>query len=167
MSNTYAQQMFQATGTIVNQALSQVKFDETIVCTIQEVFKDDRTKYWVSNGSINFYAYRNDDSVYVKGAQVYVMIPLGDYSQRKIITGKYSSGQSVEQKVSLLDSFLPAMKIDLPLNEKLDQSKYNRSLLGTLSYIKVDFNIGGWDENDETRFFNYSLMIKLYLKIWC
>lgn len=167
MSNSFANQILEATDTIVTHAISQVKFDETIICTIKEVFEDDTTKYWVSNGSTSFYAYTTDDTTYSKDAQVYVTIPLGDYSEKKIITGKYSTTDQIVKKVSLIDGFLPAMAIEFDDDTKekeIDQAKFNRSLFGTLTQIKVDFGIGGEWENDSRRTSKYSLEILLYTK---
>lgn len=70
---------------IADNAMSKIKTDQTIVATIQQVDKEDLTKYYVSTGATKFYAYSDKDTRYKKNQQVYVLVPQGDYTQRKII----------------------------------------------------------------------------------
>ena len=83
--------MCQAIDTIVKQRLSEIKFDETILCTIIGNSKREFGCYRVQYGGLNFEAY-SENKKYEIGTQVYILVPKGDYSQQKIILTKYIEG---------------------------------------------------------------------------
>ena len=80
--------MCQAIDTIVKQRLSEIKFDETILCTIVGDSKREFGCYRVQYGNLIFEAF-GEKNYYFKGEQIYVLIPKGDYTQQKIILSKY------------------------------------------------------------------------------
>ena len=147
-----------STQIIVDNSISQVKFDETIVCTVLQTYADEPTKYYVSNGRINFYAYNSSNETYRVNSQVYVTIPKGDYAQEKIITGKYDTKQKVGEKVSLMENFIQVF--EWVKGEDFSQALYNPTALGTLSLIKISFDLGGegWTEEATTQ--NHALVIQ-------
>lgn len=79
--------MCQAIDTIVKQRLSEIKFDETILCTIIDDSKREFGCYRVQYGGLTFEAF-GENRNYRNGEQVYVLIPKGDYTQQKIIICK-------------------------------------------------------------------------------
>lgn len=83
--------MCQAIDTIVKQRLSEIKFDETILCVIIDNSKREFGCYRVQYGSLIFDAYC-ENKTYSNNEQVYVLIPKGDYTQQKIIINKYVKG---------------------------------------------------------------------------
>ena len=85
--NNYANNVFEAIDTIINQRLSELSFDRTITCKIVEEVKDKPNTYWVSNDSMRFQAIAQDGKKYSKKEEVFVLIPNGEYSNEKIITG--------------------------------------------------------------------------------
>ena len=88
MSTNYSEQIFQAVDTIVSQRLNEVSFDKTEICKIVSEDTNAEGKYWVTNDVLRFEAYSTDpDKSYMEGQKVYVTIPSGDYSMRKIIIG--------------------------------------------------------------------------------
>lgn len=72
---------------IAKNVLDGISYDKTIACKIVKDDKKKQGEYTVSNGSMEFVAYSQDQSYY-KGAMVYVTIPEGDYNNTKIIVGK-------------------------------------------------------------------------------
>lgn len=81
-----------AIDTIVAQRISELKFDETIICTIVDDTQKDQGIYSVLyNDTLRFTAYAEENKKYRAGNQVYVLIPQGDYSKDKIIQGRYAS----------------------------------------------------------------------------
>ena len=70
-----------------------INFDVTKLCTIVNADDSSGGKYVVSDGAIKFDAYC-DVTNYRVGQAVYVMVPKGDYSQQKIIIGKYTAMNS-------------------------------------------------------------------------
>ena len=94
MENTLAEQyndiICEAIDTIVNSRLSEIKFDQTIICTITDISKRDQGEYTVTDGSITFQAF-SDSKNYSNNSQVQVLIPSGDWTAQKRIIGRYSS----------------------------------------------------------------------------
>lgn len=85
--NNYANNVFEAIDTIINQRLSELSFDRTITCKIIEEVKDSPNTYWVSNDNMRFQAIAQDGKKYNKKEEVFVLIPNGEYNNEKIITG--------------------------------------------------------------------------------
>lgn len=84
----YNEIICQAVDIIVQQRLSELKFDETIICTIIDNSRKSQGRYQVQYGSMVFEAY-GENTNYDNNIQVYVLIPKGDYTQKKIIISKY------------------------------------------------------------------------------
>lgn len=82
--------IFQAIDTIVSTRVDQLQFDKTIKCQIIDDSNSDLGEYTVTNGTTDFIAYTDNQQLRV-GNWVFVTIPNNDFSQQKIITGKYTS----------------------------------------------------------------------------
>lgn len=80
--------LFQAIDILTAQKLGQLKYDKTLLCEIIDDTNKERGEYKVTDSSSVFIAY-SDVTTYKNGMSVYVTIPEGDYSNRKIITGRY------------------------------------------------------------------------------
>lgn len=73
---------------IVAQRLSEVSYDKTVVCEIIDDTKREKGIYGVTyNNTAKFDAYSTDTTLR-KGHNVYVLIPMGNWNQQKIITGR-------------------------------------------------------------------------------
>lgn len=101
-----SEELFQSIETIAKGLISDLKFNKTVICTIKDTKDAKEGKYYVTDGTSNFYAYcENTD--YLIDQSVYVLIPNGDYSNQKIITGKYlASENEVYTYKSPLESFV-------------------------------------------------------------
>lgn len=91
MINNYSEQLFQSIDNIVSQRLNEVTFDKTEICTITAIDENYVGKYTVSNeAGLTYDAYATDeDQRYSENQRIYVTVPNGDYTQRKIIIGHY------------------------------------------------------------------------------
>lgn len=86
ISNT----LFDSVQVLIDASLSRVNYDRTLKYTIKDNSKKDQGIYRVTDGEIEFEArttsveeeYKNDD-------EVYVTITQGDFSNDKIIVGRY------------------------------------------------------------------------------
>lgn len=99
MSTNYSEQIFQSIDTIISQRLNEVSFDKTEICEVISQDKNDKRKYLVSNGSLKYEAYSDDENrsyLNNQNQKVYVRITNGDYSLRKIITGSYAADETNE-----------------------------------------------------------------------
>ena len=111
MANQSAEQITevicQSIDTIVKQRISNLPYDQTIICTIVDDTNAEYGKYIVEtnyNGlntednRVKFTVF-SENIDYSNGDRVYVRIPAGDFMQQKIITGMY-----VEDAIS---SYMP------------------------------------------------------------
>ena len=94
MGNQSASEMlnslFAGVDIIIDKRLQSVSYDSTIVCTIVDDSNRKNGIYRATDGSTIYTVYSDLDS-YRNGEQVRVQIPMGDYSQKKYILGKYVS----------------------------------------------------------------------------
>ena len=84
----YLESLFKGIDIILEKRLDNVSFDTTVICTITDASNSKNGEYRVTDGSVSYKAYSDVDS-YVAGEQVRVSVPMGDFSQKKFITGKY------------------------------------------------------------------------------
>ena len=71
--------VIQAIDTIVQQRISSLDYDKTIICKIVDSSDSINGHYMVNDGSITFDAYC-ESSDYVVDESVYVTIPKGDFT---------------------------------------------------------------------------------------
>lgn len=88
MQKDYAEILFQSVDQIISERLKGISYDITDTVTIINTDYALNGKYEVSDGSATYYAY-SSDTTYELDDVVYVTVPNGDYSQQKIIIGKY------------------------------------------------------------------------------
>lgn len=91
----------QAMQALLSQQLSTVGYDKTLVYTITDDSVKDKGSYTVSDGSVSFTAYTEDTS-YKKDDKVYITIPQGDFTQKKIIIGRYIDSDQEEKGVGYI-----------------------------------------------------------------
>lgn len=89
-ANDYLESLFTGIDTLIDKKLESVSFDTTIICTITDDSNSMNGEYIVTDGSVSYTAYADVDS-YLVGNQVRVSVPMGDFSQKKFIVGKYVS----------------------------------------------------------------------------
>ena len=88
--NNIQEKLLQAMDIINAQALSNVSYDKTIICSIENADKSKEGQYEVSDGAKIFTAYSSDTGLKVKDT-VYVTIPEGKFENQKMIIGKKTS----------------------------------------------------------------------------
>lgn len=111
--NNYSTEILQTIDTVVSARLNEVSFDRTEVCKIVSQNEKDDSKYWVTNDTIRFEAFA--DRRYVEGQKVYVLIPNGDYTAKKIILGSYEA-ENEDDRAKLWTN---------PFDHMVVSSKYN------------------------------------------
>jgi hypothetical protein len=77
----YGQLFCEAVDTIVKERLSNIKFDNTVLCTVIDIKDKTQGKYMVSYSEAKFEAYARGEDVFNKGDSVYVQIPGGDWNE--------------------------------------------------------------------------------------
>ena len=129
-----SEELFQSIETIAKGLIDDLKFNKTVICTIKDNKNAKDGKYYVTDGTSNFYAFcENTD--YLIDQSVYVLIPNGDYSNQKIITGRYLADENeVYTYKSPLESF-----VDITGNlfkDAIDLTAQNKSSLIANGLIK-------------------------------
>ena len=162
---TEAQQtLLDAIAKLTKSRIQQVKFDETILCKVVKVYKDDKTKFLVEHEAVKFNAYLDDDLMINEGSQVYVLVPLSDYSKRKVITGVYKADEvqavaydaAYSHLVNYYDTMLWDAADPLEVTETTEPDSQSKNLsvyvpqgaYGPYDYIAIEFGIDALlDEN--------------------
>jgi hypothetical protein len=83
-----SENLFQAIDIVASKKLEGLKYDKTLLCEVIDSTDAKLGQYRVTDGTSTFLAY-SDNTSYKNGMSVYVTIPESDYSNKKIITGKY------------------------------------------------------------------------------
>lgn len=113
MSNEFNEKIFRSVDTIVSARLQQLPYDKTVIGTIKHipVSKNEVQKYIVDYKGAELVAYVNAlNKAYDIGDEVYVLIPQGDFTQKKIITGQVISEYKVDNK-DTSQQFIPVESI--------------------------------------------------------
>ena len=98
MDQQIQQSIYKAIDVVVNKKNSQLQFDRTIDCVIEEVKNLTTGEYKVRYLDEAFSAYAADGANYKVGRIVQVLIPQNDMSQRKTILGeKKNNSEEIEE----------------------------------------------------------------------
>lgn len=87
--NELQHNLIEAMDIIAGAKVSEMKFDRTLICTIEDNEKAARGEYVVCNGGSTFFTAYSVNTDYEEGQKVYVSIPNGDMNAQKMIVGKY------------------------------------------------------------------------------
>lgn len=90
--NSISEQLLEAMDTIVDQKVSELQFDKTIQATIHSIVNLDSGEYKVRYSGNIFSAFSSDlTTTYKIDDLVYVVVPEGNFSAKKMITSLVSS----------------------------------------------------------------------------
>lgn len=84
----YMESLFQGVEILIDKKLEDLAYDTSLICCITDNSDSKNGKYRVTDGSVSYTVYSEDDS-YKIGDYVRIIIPNNDYSQKKFISGKY------------------------------------------------------------------------------
>ena len=108
--NNIQESIFKAIDVITDKKIGTIKFDKTIECIIESDAEADKGKYTAKYQDIIINIFSNNNTVkYRHGTNVYVLVPQGDFSNKKTIIGKVeNSGEefiSIEDMIDKMDIF--------------------------------------------------------------
>lgn len=181
---SYSENLFRSIDEILKQRLNEIQFDKTVLCTIVSQDEDDKTKYWVTDGSLRFEAFSDSNNEeYANKSQVYVLVPEGNYEKRKIILGKYTDDkedkvyQQATENIQLkaFDDFVSAytlVELGLKSIKDLTNEYYSSDLdlsfhgLGGFTQLGVKFSIDSFSifQGKETSEYSGSYGLKFDFK---
>ena len=105
--NTAMENLFKAIDIITAERLSNLGYDRTIKATILDDSNAANGKYILTDGSSQFEAHCDANTIYKKDMIVYVIIPEGNWDNEKLIVGKYSNqGDDYYNYANPSDDFL-------------------------------------------------------------
>lgn len=131
-----AEQICLAVDQIVNKRLESIKFDTTITAVIVDNSKAKDNQYTCTNGEAEFIAYSKDQT-YKINESVQVTIPNNDYSQQKIIIGRYVAKDDKPYAFTQPFDTILDVSSNLILN---NDEVISKSLLANEDYDKANFN---------------------------
>lgn len=92
----FTQNMFEAVESLVSRQIDSTPIDLTVTAEIALVRNVEVGEYKVTYKGDTFSAYSLDPmTVYKKGEEVYVLVPKGDFSSKKVILGKAAYNDTV------------------------------------------------------------------------
>ena len=86
LSNNTTNALFSAVDVLINGALRDLKYDQTIECIVTSTDKSKEGIYEVRSENAIFEAYSS--TRYYVNDTVYVMVPQGNFKNQKFITGR-------------------------------------------------------------------------------
>lgn len=102
--NSISEQLLQAIEIITDEKVSQLQFDKTIQAKVFSIVNLDTGEYKVRyNGNI-FSAFADEDTSYKVDDMVYVTVPEGNFSHKKLITGLVSSKSLSHSQLTALQN---------------------------------------------------------------
>lgn len=88
MANNIQQSLLQSIDYLVKNRIDQIQVDKTVIATIHSCTNALIGEYKVNYNGGQMFAYAQNGTTYTKNTEVYVQIPLGDFSQKKNIVSK-------------------------------------------------------------------------------
>lgn len=131
--NTVQENINRAIQIHVENAVKGLQFNKTELVEIADITNRDKGEYVVFNGSIKYYAY-SENTKYALRDKVYVNIPNNDYSQQKIIVGKYKVGGDKISYISPWDNFTPMTK---NINSDKNIHKISSAKNGPITVLEI------------------------------
>ena len=135
----YLESLFKGIDIILEKRLDDVSFDMTIICTVTDASNSKNGEYRVTDGSVTYKVYSDLDS-YRVGDQVRISVPMGDFSQKKFIAGKYAidNDSTPITYVSPLDKVVNMSGNLVPLNQKGSLTANGKDLTYIIWNQKMD-----------------------------
>ena len=144
-----------AVDTLVNNRVSSIQADKTVIATITACSNALTNEYKVSYNGGYMTAYAQDGNSYSQNSSVYVLVPLGDFTQKKTIIGT-TQAVSDDENISFVTSALSNYNM-IGSNTIINNSKATPR--GLNSYLKNDYALlykHGKQSTDELPFLSIS-----------
>lgn len=97
MANEFQDSIFKAIDTLLDKRVENLDLDKTITATIDTCANLLENMYVINYQGGKTYAYAQSGATYTKDQRVYVLVPEGDFTKKKIIIGKASIVSEKEQ----------------------------------------------------------------------
>lgn len=138
MSNTTTR-LINALKTITSES-QDIKFDKTVQGKIVAIVNEEQYRVSINNAIV--LAYVTDGSTYKEGDSVYILIPEGDPSNIKTITGKVPLTSSA---IVVTDPMEGISKVGMPFEDLYGLTGRRVSIIPDQSGVRKDVNIVNYD----------------------
>ena len=160
----YTDQIIEATRMIVQQELSELKYDKTIKGSIMQILPDQRYRIKYNEGLITAKTLQNDKNKYKVGDYVLVKIPEGNFSDTDniYVEGKIGrNGKTIDS--SIKQSFFPISPNILTSCFEINPlEEYSLNAGGTISTLEIFNNSNKNSINSDFQYYSSNYQ---YLKI--
>ena len=137
----FGEDLFQSIDTIVQARLENLPYDKTIVCTVKSLDSETIGKYTVSYQNTDLIAY-SEKMDYLPNEEVYVSVQQGDFSKKKIITGRVIEEKIEEVEVRPFENFISCE--DISYSDQINYLSLNNEEFKLL-YENNNLNYSGYD----------------------
>lgn len=134
MANEYQEALLNAMKVVAGQIVERTAMDKTVTATIVSYNNALTGEYKVSYNGGEMLAYANDGASYSENSTVYVLVPEGDFTKRKIIVGRATQAGD-DANISFVSSALSGYNL-IGGNTILD--KNGVLPVGLFSYLAND-----------------------------
>lgn len=149
MANEYQEALIGSIDYLISNRVSQLALDKTVVATVKKCVDATKNQYTVSYSGGSMYAYAQEDASYAEGQSVYVLVPQGDFTQKKIIVGK-ASNVGTDGNINFVSSTLSDYNL-VGTNVMTETAQFPIALN---SYYKEDYHLLYQRNLDDTNFTN-------------
>ena len=134
MANEYQEALLAAMEVVAGNTIDHLATDKTVTATIVASTNALTGEYRVSYNGGEMYAYANEGASYSENSTVYVLVPEGDFTKKKIIVGR-ATYTGDDENISFISSALSNYNM-IGTNTILD----NDGILpvGLFSYLATD-----------------------------
>lgn len=136
MANQIQESILNAIQHMVDSNVNQLAVDKTVTATIEKCTNALTGEYRVNYNGGFMFAYAQDGKTYTPNTQVYVHVPLGDFSKTKMIIGK---SQKISDDNNI--SFISSLMNDYNLIGKNPIEQEKTLTIGLHSYLKEDYQL--------------------------
>lgn len=137
MANQFQESLLNAMDILVENRVNQLTTDKTITATIVTCTNILNNEYKVSYDGGSMYAYAQEGASYSENTSVYVLIPEGDFTRRKIILGKANLAGD-DENISFVSSALSNYNL---VGQNVILDKNEQLPIGLSSYLKEGYRL--------------------------
>ena len=146
MANQLQDAILDAIDTLVNHRIENLQADKTVTATIVQCTNSLTGEYKCSYNGGLLYAYAQEGVTYTQNQSVYILVPQGDFTQKKTIVSKTQAIED-DQNITFVSSALSNYNL-IGKNPLSDNNKLYP--VGLNSYLKNDYELLYQRDMDET-----------------
>ena len=103
MTNNIQETILKAIDTLVTNRIDKIQADKTVIGTVVSCTNALTYEYKLNYNGGFMYAYAQEGDTYTQNASVYVLVPQGDFTQKKTIIGK-TQNRDNDENISFVSS---------------------------------------------------------------